>query len=91
MLFVKGVEYAGYDDWLPEGGIWLTDQGLPTELEWKVSSIAGAKVIAGSTVTLTFHADGSLSGKASVNNYRASWIASGSKLLILRGPVTKML
>jgi heat shock protein HslJ len=89
-LFIEGVEYAGYDTWLPDGGIWLTDQGLPTELEWKVSSIAGSEVIPGSTVTLTFHADGSLSGKA-VNTYRASWIASGSKLLILRGVSTKMM
>ncbi|MDR1977305.1 MAG: MliC family protein [Synergistaceae bacterium] len=89
-LIVEGNEYDGYDVWQPDGVIWLADQGLPTEIEWEVASIAGSEVIEGSTVTLTFHADGSLSGLASVNNYRASWMASGSRIIITANVSTMM-
>jgi heat shock protein HslJ len=89
-LVVGGREYSDYDVWRPDGEIWLPDQGLPIELEWKAASIAGSEVIPGSDVTLTFHKDGKLSGKASINNYTSSWLASGYKILIAEGASTQM-
>jgi heat shock protein HslJ len=88
-LVVKGKEYSGYDTWQLDGGIWLADQEFPTEIEWKVTNIADSTVLPNSTVTVTFHADGSLSGLASVNNYRASWMTSGNKIIITKGAATK--
>ncbi|MDR1376575.1 MAG: MliC family protein, partial [Synergistaceae bacterium] len=61
-LVVGGQDYAGYDIWRPDGEIWLPDQNFPTGLEWKAVSIAGLDVIPNSTVTITFHPDGKLSG-----------------------------
>jgi putative lipoprotein len=90
LLVVGGQDYSDYDIWRPDGEIWLPNQGLPTGLEWKAASIAGLKVIPNSTVTVTFHNDGKLSGKASINNYTSSWIASGYKILISDGASTQM-
>ncbi|MDR1378973.1 MAG: META domain-containing protein [Synergistaceae bacterium] len=89
-LEIGGKEYLGYDIWRPDREIWLSDPSFPTELEWKVASIADLEVIPGSTVTLTFHSDGKLSGKASINNFTSLWIASGYKILITNGISTKM-
>jgi putative lipoprotein len=90
-LFINGKRYEGYDEWLPSGGIAITGEGVPTEVEWSVKSIAGADIVGGSTVTITFHKDGNLSGTASVNNYRYSWIASGNRLVVSEGLVTRMM
>jgi heat shock protein HslJ/membrane-bound inhibitor of C-type lysozyme len=88
-LVVRGKEYSGYDTWQTDGGIWLADQEFPTEIEWNVTNIADSAVLPDSTVTLTFHADGSLSGLASVNHYNALWMTSGGEILITKGTVTK--
>jgi heat shock protein HslJ len=89
-LVIGGQDYLDYDFWRPDGEIWLPDPSLPTELEWKVASIAGAEVIPDSVVTLTFHPDGKLSGKASINDYTSSWITSGYKIAVTNGISTKM-
>ncbi|MDR2178934.1 MAG: META domain-containing protein [Synergistaceae bacterium] len=89
-LVVAGEEYSGYDTWRADGGIWLADQEFPTEIQWKVVSIDDSPLLPNSAVTITFHADGSVSGKASVNTYNASWMATGNKLVITRGVATKM-
>jgi heat shock protein HslJ len=90
-LFINGKRYEGYDEWLPSGGIAVTGEGIPTGIEWSVKSIAGVAVAGGSTVTATFHPDGSLSGMASVNNYRYSWLVSGNRLVVSEGVVTRMM
>jgi heat shock protein HslJ len=89
-LVVGGQDYLGYDTWRPDGEIWLPDQNFPTEVEWTVASIAGLEVIPDSTVTITFHSDGKLGGRASINNYTSSWIASGYRLIIVDGASTQM-
>jgi putative lipoprotein len=88
-LCLNGDIYRGYDYWLPAGEIWLADQEMPTGIEWKVVSIDGTHVIAGSSVTVTFNADGRVSGNASVNNYTAPWMAYGNKIIISDGISTK--
>jgi heat shock protein HslJ len=90
LLAVGGQEYSDYDIWRPNGQIWLPDQNLPTGLEWKVTDIDGQEIIPGSTVTITFHPDGKLSGKASVNNYTSLWITSGYRMIITGGVSTRM-
>jgi heat shock protein HslJ/membrane-bound inhibitor of C-type lysozyme len=89
MLRLEGKDYDGYDYWLPFGEIWLADQGIPTGVEWKAVSIDGTDVIAGSAVTVTFHADGKMSGNASVNNYTAPWLAYGSRIIVSNGIATR--
>jgi heat shock protein HslJ len=89
MLTIAGEEYQGYDVWTSDGVIWLPGQNIPTGVEWKVTSIAGLEVIPGSSVTITFHPHGKLSGKASVNNYTSSWITSGYRLKITGGVSTQ--
>jgi putative lipoprotein len=88
-LYLDGKLYKGYDYWLPAGEIWIADQGVPIGIEWKAVSIDGADVIAGSNVTVTFNADGKVSGNASVNNYVAPWLASGGRIVIANGVSTK--
>jgi heat shock protein HslJ len=88
-LCLDGKFYKGYDYWLPSGEIWLADQEMPTGIEWKAVSIDGTDVITGSGVTVTFNADGKVSGNASVNNYSAPWLAYGGKIIIADGIATK--
>jgi putative lipoprotein len=88
-LYLDGKLYKGYDYWLPAGEIWIADQGVPTGIEWKAVSIDGADVTAGSDVTVTFNADGKVSGNASVNNYTAPWLAYGDKIIIAGGVSTR--
>jgi heat shock protein HslJ/membrane-bound inhibitor of C-type lysozyme len=88
-LCLNGKDYKGYDYWLPFGEIWIADQSIPTGIEWKAVSIDREDVIAGSNVTVTFHADGKVSGIASVNNYTAPWMAYGNKIIISDGISTK--
>ncbi|MDR1965103.1 MAG: META domain-containing protein [Synergistaceae bacterium] len=88
-LFIEGEKYAGYDSWLPPGGISLTEEGIPTGVEWRVKSISGVGVIDGSTVTVTFHPDGTSGGIASVNNYRSTWMSLGDRIIIGDGITTK--
>jgi putative lipoprotein len=87
-LFIKGKPYAGYDVWLPSGGIALTGEGIPTEVEFNVKSINDVSVKKGSKVTVTFHRDGSLTGVASVNDYKLSWSESGGKITVKDGVTT---
>jgi heat shock protein HslJ/membrane-bound inhibitor of C-type lysozyme len=89
-LVIAGKDYAGYDILTPVvGEIWMSNLKIPTGVEWKVTAMGGEKILDGSTVTMRFHPDGRITGMASVNNYTAAWIASGGKLLITDGAVTK--
>jgi heat shock protein HslJ/membrane-bound inhibitor of C-type lysozyme len=90
-LMIGGKRYAGYDAWLPYGGIWIPGEPVPAGVKWRVRSIGGADVIDGSGVTLTFGSDGRLFGKASVNNYSAPWISAGGRLLVSTVISTKMM
>jgi heat shock protein HslJ/membrane-bound inhibitor of C-type lysozyme len=83
-LTVGGQEYEGYDLWLPSGDIWLAGQDIPTGIEWRVKSVTGYDIVSDSPVTISFNPDGTLSGKAQVNNYRSSWITLGSRIIIGR-------
>jgi heat shock protein HslJ len=87
-LVIRGEEYADYVAWLPSGGILIMDEGIPADVEWKIKSISGVNVADGSTLTITFHPDGTLSGNASVNNYRATWITSGGRMIVRGGSST---
>ncbi|MDR2780293.1 MAG: META domain-containing protein [Synergistaceae bacterium] len=88
-LCLRGKDYKGYDYWLPSGEIWLAGQSMPTGIEWKAVGIDGTDVIAGSAVTVTFGADGKVSGSASVNNYTAPWLAYGDRIIISNGVSTR--
>jgi len=90
-LTIGGEIYSGYDLWLPFGGIWVPGEGVPTDVMWRVKSINGVDVIEGSSVTLSFGADGRIHGVASVNNYTAPWISEGNRLLISTAAVTGMM
>ena len=90
-LEIGGKLYAGYDVWMPFGCIWLPGEVIPTNVEWRVKSIDGVDVVGDSNVTLTFGADGRLHGNASVNNYNASWISEGERLVISMAVTTKMM
>jgi putative lipoprotein len=90
MLVIAGEDYAGYDIQTPVvGEIWISNLKIPTGVEWKVTAMGDEKILDGSSVTVQFHPDGRVTGMASVNNYTAAWIASGGKLLITEGAVTK--
>jgi len=58
--------------------------------EWIVEDIGGSGIIDNSRVTLNFGIDGSLSGRASCNTYRASYTAVGQKLEIGDAAATMM-
>ncbi|MDR1508939.1 MAG: MliC family protein [Synergistaceae bacterium] len=89
MLRIDGKDYEGYDYWLPFDEIWFAGQDIPADIEWKAVSIDGTDVIAGSDITVTFHADGKMSGIASVNNYTAPWFAYGNRIIISNGVTTR--
>jgi putative lipoprotein len=91
VLTVKEMPYINYDVWLPFGGIWIPEEGVPTEVEWQVKSIEGVDVIESSGVTLTFGKDGRAFGFASVNNYNAPWMITGSRIIISTAAVTRMM
>ncbi|MDR3231880.1 MAG: META domain-containing protein [Synergistaceae bacterium] len=88
-IYLAGKEYAEYDEGLPFGEIRLMERSLPVGTEWKVKTVSGIDVAAGSTITLTFHPDGRLSGLASINNYTASWLTSDDRIIISPGVSTK--
>ncbi|MDR1470942.1 MAG: META domain-containing protein [Synergistaceae bacterium] len=90
MLSIEGNDYSDYEAWMERGGIWLPDQDLPAEVEWRAKSIGGSDVIDGSNVTVTFHSDGRISGNASVNSYNVAWLKHGSRIIIGRGVTTRM-
>ncbi|TWG98506.1 heat shock protein HslJ [Mesorhizobium sp. J18] len=58
--------------------------------EWIVEEIGGGEIVDNSRVTLNFGIDGSLSGRASCNTYRASYTAVGQKLEIGDAVATMM-
>jgi heat shock protein HslJ len=66
-------------------------RSIPTEVEWRVESIFGDDVLDGSSVTLVFHGDGTLSGTASVNRYRSSWGTFGGRIIIFEAVSTMMM
>ncbi|MDR3075923.1 MAG: META domain-containing protein [Synergistaceae bacterium] len=88
-LEIYGRSYDDYMVWLPSGGIWLAGEELPDGVEWRVKSIGEVPVIDGSNMTLTFYKGGNIDGFASVNSYRASWLASGGKISIYKPISTK--
>ncbi|MDR1916122.1 MAG: META domain-containing protein [Synergistaceae bacterium] len=90
MLTIRGKEYDDYESWMESGGIWLADQDPPTGVEWKVESLNGEDIIEGSDVTVTFHPDRRVSGKASVNRYNAQWMKYGNRIIIGQGATTQM-
>lgn len=90
-LTIRGKRYPGYDLRLPDGGIWIPGEGIPADVEWRVRSINGVDVIAGSEVTLCFGTDGRLRGNASVNNYTAPWMSVGNRLFISTAAATRMM
>lgn len=48
---------------------------------WRVETLAGRRLLAGTSITMSFTADGRVVGNASVNNFFASWIAEGDRLV----------
>jgi heat shock protein HslJ len=57
---------------------------------WVAETSAGAPVVAGGDVTLTFEADGRSGGKAGCNSYGAGYQRDGSKLAFEQAFSTKM-
>ncbi|MDR0651696.1 MAG: META domain-containing protein [Synergistaceae bacterium] len=89
-LVIAGKDYAGYDILTPVvGEVWISNLKIPTNVEWKVTAIGDEKILDGSSVTMQFLPAGRLSGMASVNNYTATWMESGGKLMITNGAATK--
>jgi heat shock protein HslJ/membrane-bound inhibitor of C-type lysozyme len=88
-LIVRGIEYEEYNVWQPSGIIWLTDEPLPTGIEWRVRSVWGTETTGDPAVTLTFLGDGTLRGNASVNTYSSSWLSSGCRLIISPAVTTR--
>jgi len=58
--------------------------------EWVVEDIAGAGLIDGSRVTMTFRADGTIAGKGGCNQYGARLTATGEGITITPGAATMM-
>lgn len=83
-LFVRDKEYVGYNAGVPR------NTNLPIGVEWTVQRIADEPVVPGSTVTLRFGHNARLDGKASVNTYRSSWIATDGRLFIKGAALTRM-
>jgi heat shock protein HslJ len=78
------------------GGQTLTGcGGEPASLlqgaEWKVVSIDGKPLVAGSQATLTFAPDGSLSGQSSCNRFMSQYKLSGEGLSIASPAGTRMM
>jgi heat shock protein HslJ len=90
ILEVEGQEYVDYETWRPDGEIWLPNPRIPTNLEWKVTRIGNLEVIPGSIVTVTFHPNGKLGGKASINDYTAFWLSSSYRIIITGGISSRM-
>ncbi|MDL2264636.1 META domain-containing protein, partial [Synergistaceae bacterium OttesenSCG-928-I11] len=88
-LYVRGKEYVGYDA-SAQTEASTGDATLPIGVEWTVQSIAGNPIVPGSTVTIRFDHNARLGGKASVNNYMSSWIATGDRLLVKGAASTMM-
>jgi heat shock protein HslJ/membrane-bound inhibitor of C-type lysozyme len=88
-LTVRGDEYEEYNIWQLSGIIWLTDEPLPTGIEWRVSSVLETETTGDPAVTITFLDDGTLHGNASVNAYNSSWFSSGCRLLFRPAVATK--
>jgi heat shock protein HslJ/membrane-bound inhibitor of C-type lysozyme len=63
---------------------------LLTGTEWRVQSLGGAKLVDGSTVSLMFAADGSLSGQAGCNRFNSRFQLSGEGLTIMPPAATRM-
>ena len=57
---------------------------------WILNSINGQPVVAGSTITAAFGADGKIAGNSGCNHYSASYEASGSSLTISQATSTLM-
>jgi heat shock protein HslJ len=58
--------------------------------QWQLSSLSGARVIAGAAPTLGFNSDGSIEGWDGCNRFTGTYQASGSKLTIQLGASTMM-
>lgn len=57
---------------------------------WRVEKLDGKKLLPGTTITMFFTEDGRVNGKATVNNYFASWIESDGLILFTRAGMTMM-
>jgi heat shock protein HslJ len=66
------------------------EMSIPMDVELKVISIGGVKVIDGSNVNIMFSSDGTVSGNASVNRFNSSWMNADGKLTIKESAVTMM-
>ncbi len=68
--------------------------GVPAALlqggEWVVEDIGGKGIVDNSRATLTFHEDGTLTGRGSCNTYGATWNLSGEGLTVTEGRSTLM-
>ncbi|MES2523683.1 MAG: substrate-binding domain-containing protein [Gemmatimonadota bacterium] len=57
--------------------------------EWRVDSLRGAPLVAGSTITLAFGSDGKVSGSASCNRYSGAFVITESGLLVQNAATTR--
>lgn len=58
----------------------VMSEAVPVPSAWTATAIAGKPLIAGSTVTLAFTADGRVSGTASCNRYAGPVTLDGGKI-----------
>lgn len=71
----------------------LIDSDAPEAVllgSWRVETMDGRRPLSGTTITMTFTADGRLTGNASVNNFFASWIAEENRLVPGRLATTRI-
>lgn len=64
--------------------------GRPLLGAWRVMSIAGKDALPGTTITMTFAENGRLSGRATINNYFALWLALDDAIIVSGGGSTMM-
>lgn len=57
---------------------------------WRVDSVEGKKLLPGTEIIMVFTKDGKVAGKATINNYFASWIESDGLILFTQAGVTMM-
>lgn len=57
---------------------------------WYIDSMGGKKPITGTMITMIFTEDGKISGRATINNYFASWVKSDGLILFSHAASTMM-
>ena len=57
---------------------------------WSIDSLEGKPLVPGSSITIQFAADGSVTGTAGCNRYRGSFVVRGSELVIGPAASTRM-